>query len=396
MLSVKMEKYLISAEEINTTLNCILLVPAFQRSSQLTSFLTYIVEESLAGRGSLLKSYSIATEALGRSASFDPATDAIVRVEAKRLRQALANIYENPDCKLRIRIDIPVGRYEPSFRRFTPNSNNPAEPDKAGSTAAKLVKLSTSIEQAGRMIRNEDRYRALVQASAAVEWRADAKGNVTGSSGWAERTGQSAEELKGNGWLQAVHPDDLEKTIQIWRLGSLTGEKVELSYRVKHRDGSYRWMFARGIPIEHADGDIREWVGTVTDVHDHMEIVEALRIGEQKLRLILEVARLVTWELDPATGYVTRSANSHSVLGLGSGPASEFFDLLHPDDRMHITGSLSKAISSDVLYEEAFRIIKTDGQLVRIHARGRLVRTEPPEGTRFIGIAWEAASQDEL
>jgi PAS domain S-box-containing protein len=346
----------------------------------------------LAGRGSLLKSYSIATEALGRSADFDPATDAIVRVEAKRLRQVLTSIYDDPDCKLQIRIDIPVGRYEPSFRRFISIASKQTEADKLHTGVFDPEKLSKSIDEAGRMIRSEERYRALVQASAAVEWRADAMGRVTGSIGWTERTGQDAEELKDNGWLQALHPDDREKTIHIWRHGCLTGEKMEASYRVRHRDGSYRWMFARGIPIESPDENIQEWVGTVTDVHDHMEAVEALRIGEQKLRLILEAARLVTWELDPATEHVTRSSNSHAVFGIGSGPASEFYNLIHPDDRARVTWALNEAIRNNRSYEEGFWILKADGQLVYFLARGRLALTEPSEGTRFIGIAWEAAS----
>jgi hypothetical protein len=88
-----METNEISAEEVRATLHGILLEAPFQRSPQLRAFLEYIVEAGLAGRGSLLKSYSIATQALGRPVNFDPATDAIVRVEAKRLRQALTRIY---------------------------------------------------------------------------------------------------------------------------------------------------------------------------------------------------------------------------------------------------------------------------------------------------------------
>ncbi|OJY38096.1 MAG: hypothetical protein BGP06_16780 [Rhizobiales bacterium 65-9] len=65
----------------------------------MTNFLQYVVEETLEGRGRSLKGYAIAVEALGRSDDFDPQFDPIVRVEARRLRQALRSYYEGPGKK---------------------------------------------------------------------------------------------------------------------------------------------------------------------------------------------------------------------------------------------------------------------------------------------------------
>ncbi len=87
---------------------------AFRDSPQLRAFLTFIVGETLAGRSAELKGYSIATLALGRPADFDPQTDPIVRVQAGRLRQALAeHEAETPDAGVVIRLDR--GTYAPTF-----------------------------------------------------------------------------------------------------------------------------------------------------------------------------------------------------------------------------------------------------------------------------------------
>jgi tetratricopeptide (TPR) repeat protein len=93
--------------------------PAFIASRQLCSFLAYIVDKALAGEGDRIKAYSIATEALGRPDTFDPASDPIVRVEAGRLRRALAAYYEGEGAEAPIRIDIPRGSYVPRFDTHT-------------------------------------------------------------------------------------------------------------------------------------------------------------------------------------------------------------------------------------------------------------------------------------
>lgn len=89
----------------------------FRGSLRLTRFLTFVVEATLAGRAATLKAYTIAVEALGRDTSFDPQTDAIVRVEAGRLRQALARYYAGEGRHDRIVFELPRGSYVPIFRR---------------------------------------------------------------------------------------------------------------------------------------------------------------------------------------------------------------------------------------------------------------------------------------
>ena len=89
--------------------------PDFAASPQLSSFLTYVVERKLEGAEERIKAYSIATEALGRPASFDPQADPIVRVQARRLRQTLLAYYNAPGADRAMRIELTVGNYIPHF-----------------------------------------------------------------------------------------------------------------------------------------------------------------------------------------------------------------------------------------------------------------------------------------
>ena len=88
----------------------------FVAAPRLSSFLRFIVETTLEGNARLIKAYTIATLALERPESFDPAADAIVRVEANRLRNALARYYAFDGADDAIMIELPRGSYVPKFR----------------------------------------------------------------------------------------------------------------------------------------------------------------------------------------------------------------------------------------------------------------------------------------
>lgn len=102
--------------DIRAALDRICGTSKFKACPRLTSFLRFVVEAALEGRRSQLKGYTIGVEALGRRASFDPQIDPIVRVEATRLRRALAKHYAGEGAGDPLVIDIPRGHYVPTFR----------------------------------------------------------------------------------------------------------------------------------------------------------------------------------------------------------------------------------------------------------------------------------------
>jgi DNA-binding NarL/FixJ family response regulator len=105
-----------SESEIRATLEAMVATEILRTSPQLAAFLRFIVEAELRGEDASIKGYTIAVEALGRGEDFDPSTDPIVRVEAGRLRRALQRYYDGPGASDLIAIDVPLGRYIPTFR----------------------------------------------------------------------------------------------------------------------------------------------------------------------------------------------------------------------------------------------------------------------------------------
>ena len=107
-----------ASAEIRSELAKILDSPEFSGSNRFRRFLSFIVEETLAGRGDALKAYTIAVEVFDRGEEFDPQADAVVRVEATRLRSRLDSHYmANPPLEGGVKISLPKGGYKPTFHR---------------------------------------------------------------------------------------------------------------------------------------------------------------------------------------------------------------------------------------------------------------------------------------
>src|SRR5579862_286735 len=119
-----------------TELATVLASPTFSRSLRLVKLLEFISEKHFSGRDSEVCEYSIATEVLGRPPDFDPAEDAIARVEIHRLRKKLREYYSGEGSHQALKILIPPGMYTPVFQQ---NGNSVAHPRMNGKTVAEPV-----------------------------------------------------------------------------------------------------------------------------------------------------------------------------------------------------------------------------------------------------------------
>jgi PAS domain S-box-containing protein len=125
-------------------------------------------------------------------------------------------------------------------------------------------------EKEARLQESEERFRLLATNIPQLVFRTQPDGTRTwGSPQWIDFTGLSLEDSLGHGWLDAIHPDDLEATQVGWEEARRVGE-----YYVEHRvrrapDGEYCWHQTRARPVEGGeDSQNLDWVGTMTDIHD--------------------------------------------------------------------------------------------------------------------------------
>src|ERR1039458_9668661 len=101
-------------------------------------------------------------------------------------------------------------------------------------------------------------------------------------------TGLTLEQCRGTGWTVVVHPDDLALCMAKWENARRTGDPYEVEYRLRGKDGTYRWFLCRGNPIRNPQGEVVKWFGTCTDIESQKQNQQILE--EQILEWTMQLA----------------------------------------------------------------------------------------------------------
>lgn len=114
--------------------------------------------------------------------------------------------------------------------------------------------------------------------SPALIWLAGTDGQcIWFNKGWLSFTGRRMDEELGNGWTQGVHPDDAERCMKAYRAHLAAREAFLLEYRLRRRDGEYRWILDSGAPRHSASGEFLGYHGICFDIHERKQREEAER-----------------------------------------------------------------------------------------------------------------------
>jgi two-component system, cell cycle sensor histidine kinase and response regulator CckA len=125
---------------------------------------------------------------------------------------------------------------------------------------------------------SEERFRSLVSVITDVPWVTDATGAfITPQSAWEAYTGQTWEEHRGFRWVNALHADDRERVKEIWNEACASRTLYQSEGRLWHAPTQrWRYFIAKATPLLNADGSVREWIGTYTDVDEQKRSQEWL------------------------------------------------------------------------------------------------------------------------
>lgn len=136
---------------------------------------------------------------------------------------------------------------------------------------------------ASALTESEARFRLVADSAPVMVWMAGADGlcNYV-NRGWLEFTGRSMQEELGDGWTQGVHPEDRQACLAGYQRAVATRQEYTLEYRLRRRDGEYRWVAGRGVPRLALDGAFSGYVGACADITEiktaHQTILDSVAL----------------------------------------------------------------------------------------------------------------------
>ena len=167
----------------------------------------------------------------------------------------------------------------------------------------------------------EKRLRDVVETIPAMTFTTLPDGsNTFVNKRWTEYTGLSVEKTSGAGWQRAIHPEDLVRHSEKWRISIATGQLFEDEARFRRAaDGEYRWFLVRGVPLRDRYAKIARWYGTLTDIEDRkraeqerekLRALEADLAHINRVSMMGEMAASLAHEIKQPIAAAITSANS--------------------------------------------------------------------------------------
>ncbi|AMM51253.1 hypothetical protein TH61_08810 [Rufibacter sp. DG15C] len=179
--------------------------------------------------------------------------------------------------------------------------------------------------------------------------------------------GTNFENLKGWGWQDFMHPDDMERTITNWLKSLETGQEFEMENRWKSKeDGQYRWFLIKGVPVRDAEGTITQWVGTHTYMEDHKQMLLALEESTKNFRFLADSMPQLVWTTD-ALGfhdYFNQQWVDYTGYNVEDSKGTQMWNnLLHPDDQARAEARWHLSLTTGEPYEIEYRFKRaSDGE----------------------------------
>ena len=180
-------------------------------------------------------------------------------------------------------IDLPVRAADGSIR-WIENRGQAIMDDGVPRLRGLSIDITQHKRQQEALAASEARYRILADLNPLAIWMGAPDGSIVyANQGLMDYLGFTEEDLRGENWLNAFHPDDRQRVKDTWRHCVATGVSYDIEARlIRARDGLARWSWLRAQPVRDENGNILHWLGVNTDIHDRRTFAETLQQRQEE------------------------------------------------------------------------------------------------------------------
>lgn len=279
------------------------------------------------------------------------------------------------------------------------------ELDAAG-TPSRLIGIVVDVTESRRLKDSlqqaEQRWQWAVTASRDGVWDANLQTRQAWySNRYKAMLGYEPNEFPDTfeAWQTYVHPEDLPRVgqaMQAYLAREISFYEVE--FRMRAKDGGWRWIFSRGQAIEWGEsGEPYRFMGTHTDITERKATELDLDRERQRLAEAQALAQMGSWEWDIASGELWWSDETYRIFGLQPGelaPSYEAFQArIHPEDRDQVQAAVNESLHDQIPYHLEHRIVRPDGSERIVLERGQAQRDEQGRALRMLGTVQDITAR---
>ncbi|MDA0267022.1 MAG: PAS domain S-box protein [Cyanobacteria bacterium] len=260
----------------------------------------------------------------------------------------------------------------------------------------------SDLKQTERALRqSERRYANLAEVAPVGIFQTDAEGNcLYVNELWCQIAGMTPAAASGTGWVQGLYPDDRATVAAEWFRAAQGQQPFSLEYRFQNANGEVSWVLGKAVAEHDADGNLRGYIGTITDITERKQAEEALKTSETRLKEAQRIAQMGSWEVDLTTHDLIWSDETYRIFEIDpqqfGATYGAFLGAIHPEDRDWVDQAYITSVNSQSPYDITHRLLMADGRIKYVHERCQTFYGETGSPMRSIGTVQDVTTQVQL
>jgi len=258
-------------------------------------------------------------------------------------------------------------------------------------------------KQAESALRDErDRSQRYLDTAAVILLALDTEGRIALVNRHACSVfGWTAEELVGRDFIETCVPARIRDETRDKLRTVLAGPDLSVvDNAIVTKSGDERLIEWRNTLLRDDEGRVVSTLSSGTDITDRNQAAEALRTAEERMRFALEAAGVGIWDMDYTTGVLRWSETLEAQYGLEpgtfGGTVDEFVELIHPDERVTVLGTVRRAMTLGSDFSTQHRCVRPDGTVRWLSGAGRILLGKQGEPVRGLGISLDVTERHML